>query len=71
MMREVQDVKKCPVCLTVVQALVRDAMEDEEGSPVVAIYWLPRRVHTGDDCARALRLYTEEWPVLFDVDRAW
>lgn len=67
MQREILDVKRCNRCQTVFQALVQDNYISDEGEPGAAIYWLPRRVHTADDCDRMLTLAREEWPVLFDV----
>lgn len=68
MLRENLDVRRCTRCQTVVQALVQDDTLSEEGDVTRAIYWLPRRVHTSDDCDRMLTIAREEWPVLFELE---
>lgn len=68
MQREIQDVRRCNRCSTVLQAMVQDDMLDEQGQAVRAIYWLPRRVHGAVDCDRMIVLAREEWPTLFEVE---
>jgi hypothetical protein len=63
--REIVEIKRCDRCATVVHAMVDDRYLDANGEPFRAVYWLPRRVHTADDCDVSLRLYVEEWPCLF------
>jgi hypothetical protein len=65
MEREIRDVKRCPVCREVVQALVHDKYLDPEGDPVEALFWLPRRVHTANDCEKMQVMAREEWPTLW------
>ncbi len=65
MEREIRDVRRCSRCQEVVQALVHDKYLDDTGEPVQAIFWLPRRKHTDDDCSRMQTLASEEWPTLW------
>jgi HEPN domain-containing protein len=64
MMREVLEVKRCNRCQTVVQALVDDRYLAGTPEESRAIYWMPYRTHTRDDCERMLTLAREEWPAL-------
>jgi hypothetical protein len=66
--REIRDVRRCTLCQTVVCALVHDKYIADHGNEVQAVYWLPRRVHTDQDCKRMLTLAEEEWPVLFEME---
>ncbi len=68
MLREIRDVRRCSRCQAVVCALVHDKMLDDAGEAVEAVYWLPRRKHTDDDCSRQLTLNDEQWPRLFEMD---
>jgi hypothetical protein len=64
-MREIRDATRCSRCQAVLTVLVHDKEVDEEGNPRELIHWLPRRVHTDDDCSRNLALFLEEWPRLW------
>lgn len=68
MQREIRDVRRCSKCQTVLCALVDDTYIADDGETVRSLYWLPRRVHTGQECTRMLTLATEEWPVLFELE---
>jgi hypothetical protein len=65
MEREIRDVRRCNRCQEVVQALVHDKYLDDTGEQVQAVFWLPRRKHSDDDCSRMLELGKEEWPTLW------
>jgi hypothetical protein len=65
MFREIRDVRRCPRCREVVQALVHDKYIADDGEKSEAIFWLPRRLHTDDDCKRMQTRAREEWPTLW------
>jgi hypothetical protein len=65
MNREIVDVKRCNRCKSVVQALVDDRYLADSGEQTRAVFWLPRRAHSQEDCDRMLTLAKEEWPTLF------
>lgn len=69
MFREILDVRRCNRCQTVVQALVHDIYDEGTEEHVEAVFWLPRRTHSGEDCERMLEIAKEEWPTLFEMDR--
>lgn len=68
MSREIRDVRRCGRCAAVVQAMVADTYDSDEGGPTRAVYWLPRRAHSGETCDQMLALAREEWPYLFDME---
>ncbi len=65
MFREIRDVRRCSRCREVVQALVHDKYISDDGERAEAIFWLPRRKHTDDDCKRMQTIAREEWPTLW------
>jgi hypothetical protein len=46
---------------------VDDVYLGDDGEEARACFWLPRRVHTEEDCNRMLTMAEEEWPVLFEI----
>jgi hypothetical protein len=63
--REIRDVRRCSLCQAVVQALVHDVYISDENEQAEAIFWLPRRRHTAQDCSQQLTLNQEQWPTLW------